>query len=152
MGNLPTFAEDLPARIAALIAGGETYEVELKSESRGKLTDRDLLEAVVCLANGRGGWLLLGVEDNGTVTGAQPRHEAGRTDPLRVQVLIANSTQPALSVDVAVVEVNGREVLLLQVPDSPRVVGTARGTYVRRAIGGDGRPAPPVPCPRDAGI
>jgi ATP-dependent DNA helicase RecG len=141
MGNLPTSAEGLPERIAALVAGGETYEVEFKSESRGKLADRDLLEAVVCLANGRGGWLLLGVEDDGTVTGAQPRHEAGRTDPLRVQVLIANSTQPALSVDVAVAEVNGSEVLAIEVPDSPRVVGTARGTYVRRATGGDGRPA-----------
>ena len=31
-------------------------------------------------------------------------------------------------------------VLVVEVPDSPRVVGTTRGTYVRRAIGADGRP------------
>ena len=34
----------------------------------------------MCLANGTAGVLLVGVEDDGTVSGAQPRHEAGRTD------------------------------------------------------------------------
>src|SRR5438876_5508934 len=63
-----------------------------------------------------------------------------RTDPLRVQALIANMTQPALSAVAGIVQVEGAEVLVVEVPDSPRVVGTTRGTYVRRAIAGDGRP------------
>ena len=84
--------------------------------------------------------MLVGVEDDGTVTGARPRHEAGRTDPLRVQALVANSTQPPLAVTAAVVEVSGQEVLVVEIPDSPRVVGTTRGTYVRRALAGDGSP------------
>jgi ATP-dependent DNA helicase RecG len=88
-------AADLPGRVARWIAGGETYEVEFKGEQRERLNDRELVEAVVCLANGTGGVLLVGVEDDGTVSGARPRHEAGRTDPLRVQALIANMTQPA---------------------------------------------------------
>lgn len=131
---------DLPARVAQWIAGGETYEVEFKGEQRERLNDRDLVEAVVCLANGTGGVLLIGVEDDGTVSGARPRHEAGRTDPLRVQALIANMTQPALSAVAGIVRVEDAEVLVVEVPDSPRVVGTTRGTYVRRAITGDGRP------------
>jgi ATP-dependent DNA helicase RecG len=83
--------------------------------------------------------LLVGVEDDGTVSGARPRHEAGRTDPLRVQALIANMTQPALSAVAGLVPVEGAEVLVVEVPDSPRVAGTTKGTYVRRAIAGDGR-------------
>jgi len=122
------------------IAGGETYEVEFKGEQRERLNDRDLVEAVVCLASGAGGVLLVGVEDDGTAIGARPWHEAGRTDPLRVQALIANMTQPALSAVAGIVQVESAEVLVVEVPDSPRVVGTTRGTYVRRAIAGDGRP------------
>jgi ATP-dependent DNA helicase RecG len=140
MGTPSDQAADLPARVARCIAGGETYEVEFKGEQRGPLNDRDLIEAVVCLANGTGGVLLVGVEDDGTVSGARPRHEAGRTDPLRVQALIANMTQPALSTVVGIVQVEDAEVLVVEVPDSPRVVGTTRGMYVRRAVGGDGRP------------
>ncbi len=120
---------------------GERYDVEFKGEQRGRLGDGDLVEAVVCLANGDGGVLLIGIEDDGTITGARPRHESGRTDPLRLQALIANQTQPPVSAAVTVVAVDKVEVLVVQVPDSPRVVGTTRGTYVRRAIAGDGRPA-----------
>ena len=140
MGTPSDQTADLPARVAQWIAGGETYEVEFKGEQRERLNDRDLVEAVVCLANGTGGVLLVGVEDDGSVSGARPRHEAGRTDPLRVQALIANMTQPALSAVAGIVQIEGAEVLVLEVPDSPRVVGTTRGTYVRRAIAGDGRP------------
>jgi len=132
--------EDLSTRASQWIAGGERYDVEFKGERRGKLNDRDLVEAVVCLANGSGGVLLVGVEDDGTVSGAMPRHEAGRTDPLRVQALVANSTQPPLSVTVQTVRVQGKEILVVEVPDSPRVVGTTKGTYVRRAMAGDGSP------------
>jgi ATP-dependent DNA helicase RecG len=49
-------------------------------------------------------------------------------------------TQPALSAVAGTVQVEGAEVLVVEVPDSPRVVGTTRGTYVRRAIAGDARP------------
>jgi hypothetical protein len=39
---------------------------------------RDLVEAVVCLANGTGGVLLVGVEDDGTVSGARAIAGDGR--------------------------------------------------------------------------
>lgn len=133
-------ADDLRAQVSRWAGEGESYAVEFKGEQRERLNDRDLVEAVVCLTNGSGGVILIGVEDDGTITGARPRHESGRTDPLRVQALIANSTQPPVSVIVETVEVDDRQVLVIRVPDSPRVVGTTKGTYVRRAIAGDGRP------------
>jgi ATP-dependent DNA helicase RecG len=140
MGTSPGTGGALSERVLHCIAEGESYQVEFKGESRAPLNDRDLVEAVVCLANGSGGVLLVGVEDDGTVTGARPRHEARRTDPLRVEALIANWTQPPLPVTAATVQVSGQEILVVEVPDSPRVVGTTRGTYVRRALAGDGTP------------
>lgn len=116
--------------------------MELEGESRAPLNDRDLVEAVVCLANGSGGTLLVGVEDDGTVTGARPRHEAGRTDPLWVQALVANSTQPPLAVTAAVVQVRGQEVLVVEVPDSP---GRGHDAGHLRAAGSGRRRKPRVP-------
>jgi ATP-dependent DNA helicase RecG len=40
-----------PEAVHALIAAGETLTVEFKGEERGPLNDRDLVEAIVCLAN-----------------------------------------------------------------------------------------------------
>lgn len=133
-----------PDRLRALIAGGETLDIEFKSESAGHLSDQDLLEAVVCIANRAGtnpGWLLVGVEDDGTVTGCRPRHEAGLTDALRVRALIANRTRPSHTVRVEVCPLDEGDVLVLRVPSSVQPVGTSNGRYVRRALGGDGRPA-----------
>ena len=130
---------DLVDRIRTWLTTGEDYHTEFKSD-RKQFGDNDLVEAVVCLANGAGGVLLVGVEDDGQVTGARPRHESGRTDPIRLQALIANRTEPPVTCQVSVVTIDGADILAVEVPDSPRIVGTAAGKYVRRAIGGDGRP------------
>ena len=52
----------------ALIAGGETFTTEFK---RSDISAKDLTKAVACLANGEGGVLLIGVDDDGTVVGNQ---------------------------------------------------------------------------------
>ena len=72
--------------VRAWIAGGENLTVEFKGESRERLNDTDLVEAVACMANARGGVLLVGVEDDGTITGARPRH-GSYTDIRRVEAL-----------------------------------------------------------------
>ncbi|MEJ7804832.1 MAG: ATP-binding protein, partial [Telluria sp.] len=46
----------------------ESLTVEFKSD-RKRLSDNDLVEAAICLANADGGELWLGVEDDGTPTG-----------------------------------------------------------------------------------
>ncbi len=132
-----------PEELKRLIAQGESLRVEFKGEEHVPLSDNDLVEAVVCLANRAGdelGWLLVGVEDDGRVTGARPRHEDNRTDPLRVQALIANRTRPSLSCRVEIVHLEGSPVLVIQVPPSHVPVGTTNGKYLRRAITGRGEP------------
>src|SRR5712691_8679314 len=97
-----------------LIAAGESLSVEFKGEGGRQLSDGELVDVVICLANRAGdepGWLLVGVEDNGRVTGARGRHEAGDTDPRRVQALIANRTRPALTCRAEVVPLDGNRLL-----------------------------------------
>ena len=132
-----------PEALRSLIAGGETLDVEFKGEEAHALPDGDLIEAVVCLANRPGntpGWLLVGVEDDGRVTGARPRH-ADRTDPLRLQALIAHRTRPSLSARVESVRLGEQDVIVVEVPVTRTPVGTTDGRYLRRALGGDGMPA-----------
>ena len=130
--------------LAAIIAGGETLAVEFKSERHGSLPDRDLVETVACMANrddDADGWLLLGVEDDGEITGARPRHGAAGTDVFRVQALVSNRTLPALSVQAQMLPLDGKDVLAIRVPRGRSPTGTADGRYLRRALGGDGKPA-----------
>jgi ATP-dependent DNA helicase RecG len=132
-----------PETLRSLIAGSETLDVEFKGEEAPALSDGDLVEAVVCLANRPGnapGWLLVGVEDDGRVTGARPRH-ADRTDPLRLQALIAHRTRPSLSARVEIVRLGEQDVIVVEVPAARAPVGTSDGKYLRRALGGDGKPA-----------
>jgi ATP-dependent DNA helicase RecG len=128
-------------QVRAMIADGETLTVEFKEESRRPFNDRSLVETVACLANGDGGYLLIGVADDGSITGARPRHEAGITDPFRLEALIANNTVPPVSAEVGVVTIDGHDVLVIRVDNSARIVGTTSGVYLRRARGGDGRPS-----------
>jgi ATP-dependent DNA helicase RecG len=130
-------------QLRRIIAGGETLDVEFKGERRSFLNDRELVEAVVCLANRTAvepGWLLVGVEDDGTVTGAHPRHDQ-TTDLDRVTALIAARTRPALAVRVEEHSLDGVTVLVVEVPPQQHVVSTSDGQFLRRTTGGDGRPA-----------
>jgi ATP-dependent DNA helicase RecG len=133
-----------PERLGEIIVAGESLDVEFKGEEARPLSDGELVEAIVCMANRSGdqpGWLLVGVEKDGRITGARSRHEAGITDPLRVQALVSGRTRPSLSVGASLVQVDGRPVLVVEVPPVRQPVGTADGKYVRRALGGDGKPA-----------
>lgn len=82
----------------------ESLTVEFKSDRAG-LSDRDILTAVVCLANTDGGELYIGVEDDGSVTGAR----ADR-DPIRLAAMIANRTRPSQSVRVTLLQEEGQTV------------------------------------------
>ena len=132
-----------PEHLKTLVDTGETLDVEFKGEEGRPLSDSDLVEAVVCLANRPGdrpAYLLIGIEDDGRVTGARNRHGSG-TDSLRLQALVSNRTRPSLTAHVETIELAGCSVIVIAVPPVRSPIGTADGKYVRRAMGGDGRPA-----------
>jgi ATP-dependent DNA helicase RecG len=111
-----------PERLQELIAAGESLDVEFKSDEHRPLSDDDLVEAVVCLANRSSdtpAWLLVGIEDDGRVTGARPRHESGRTDPVRLTALIANRTRPSLTPRIEVVRSQDKEIIVVEFRPSP---------------------------------
>jgi ATP-dependent DNA helicase RecG len=120
--------------IESRIRGGESLTVEFKSERRESLSDHEIFEAVVCLANAKGGVLLIGVENDGAVTGARARH-GGSTDPYRLQATIFNSTVPPINTRVSVHEVDERSVLAIEVDRYPEICATKDGKCVRRVRG-----------------
>jgi ATP-dependent DNA helicase RecG len=118
-----------------LIAAGESLQVEFKSDLRS-LPDRDLIAAVVALANTAGGDLLLGVEDDGTVTGLHQNHR----NATGLAALIANRTSPPLFVHVETCSVGPQNVACIRVPKSRQLVATSDGLLQRRRLKPDGKP------------
>ena len=115
-----------------VIAQGEQLDVEFRGESEAALTDADLVETVSCLANARGGLVLIGVEDDGRITGARPRHGT-YTDPRRLELTIANQTAPACSVECGLLSLDGKEIVVVSIPPEQPVTATVGGVYRRRA-------------------
>lgn len=66
-------------QLTDIIAKGEQLDIEFKSDRRTML-DREIYEEVVSLANSKGGVLLIGIEDDGAITGTHPLH-GDVTDP-----------------------------------------------------------------------
>lgn len=123
-----------------LLAAGENLAVEFKSD-RGPLPDTDLLDTVVCLANAGGGHLLLGVEDNGAVTGLHANHRRSR--PELLAAFIANRTIPPQTVTVtfqAVENDPAHTLAIVQVPASPQPVATSDGRLLIRYLDSRGEP------------
>lgn len=120
-----------------LVDGGETLTVEFKAE----INDRDLTKAVACMANGRGGVVLVGINDDGTLRGAKPRH-GDETFPDRVAAYIQANTEPALPVQVILEDLDGIAILRIDVPIAdPGPVGTKHGLFTRRVLDTNGMPA-----------
>ena len=117
------------------IPSSESLTIEFKSD-RAKLSDNELILAIVCLANTDGGVLYLGVEDDGAITGLHPEHR----DLTGLAAMIANRTVPQLSTRVEAVEEEGSLVARIEVPRSDRLVATTAGTLQRRRLRHDGRP------------
>lgn len=134
-------------KLQALIQAGESLTVEFKSD-RQPLNDATIYEEVVAMANTKGGTLLIGVEDDGTVTGARLRHGQS-TDPTRLQAAIFNNTVPNVNTRISVVRHPQGQVIAIEVAAYPEACATASGKSVRRTIGGDGKPQTVPYYPRD---
>ncbi|CAJ0691372.1 AlbA family DNA-binding domain-containing protein [Ralstonia mannitolilytica] len=123
----------------------ESLHVEFKSDLK-RLSDTELVEALVCLANAEGGELWLGVEDNGTPTGLHAEHQSLTGLP----GLVAARTSPSLAVGVDALDIDGVRVARIAVAKAQTEVSTAGGVYLRRRLKHDGTPecAPMLPHDR----
>lgn len=113
---------------------GEDSRTEFKSTARGGLDRKNLAREVAAFANGGGGQIFLGVEDDGTPTGVGTIHQA---DAIMLQVVQACQVvvEPAIWCPVMKVEVEGKLVLVVDVPvSSPdRPYRADRIFYIRDA-------------------
>ena len=113
----------------------ESLDIEFKSDLKC-YPDHDLIEEIVGMTNTAGGYLFLGVEDDGTITGVHKKHR----DPIGVTALIANSTVPPIAVRAEIITEEDKDVLKIEVPRSRGVVSTASGKILRRRNKLDGSP------------
>jgi ATP-dependent DNA helicase RecG len=131
---------DIESIVRTLIAGGESYYVEFKSAwSYGpdgkqprdiKDVARDIGTELVAFANAEGGDLLVGVEDDGVITGIP-----WDGDKLRYLVQAPQHQVRDLDLGAKVFEamVDGQRVLLFRVLDHPaEAVVTADGRCLER--------------------
>lgn len=121
--------------ILALIRQGESLTLEFKSDLKC-LPDRDLVAAVVSLANTGGGDLLLGVEDDGMITGLHANH----LNVSGIPSLIANRTNPSIVVRLERCELQEKPIARIAVPKSRQLVSTSDGLLLRRRLKLDGTP------------
>ena len=124
------------AEVRDLISTGESLTVEFKSD-KARLPDAEWIEAVVCMANHQGGVLLVGVEDDGSVTGLHPYHQ---TSPQAVAAFIASRIVPPLTVEVNFVNLQEGMMAVLAIPAVRSPISTSDGKLLIRYLDSRGRP------------
>jgi ATP-dependent DNA helicase RecG len=134
-------------RLSGLIKSGEDLGIEFKSDRR-LISDREIYEEVVAMANTSGGVLLIGVEDDGQVTGALPRH-GETTDPLKLQSAIFNNTVPNINTRISLVSANAVLVIAIEVDPYPEPCATTEGKSLHRTTKANGKPQTVPFYPRD---
>lgn len=113
----------------------ETLTIEFKSDLKC-LSDNDIIDAIVGLANTEGGQLYLGIEDNGTATGLHNNHK----DVIKMGVMVANKTVPSLAIRIDIINYGNIPVMLFEIPKSQSIVATSGGKVLKRRLKANGEP------------
>jgi Schlafen, AlbA_2 len=139
---------DPVTEVEVLISGGEDVSTEFKRQLPS--TDREaivtVMKTVAAFANGAGGTLLFGVENDGRICGFSVDDMGGAVD--RMTSLIRDWVRPLVDFEPKVAEVDRKKVLLVRVKpgvETPYGVSTTDRRidyYVRR--GGTTFPATPA--------
>jgi ATP-dependent DNA helicase RecG len=112
--------------IKSLIASGEGYNVEFKVSIPSKI--KDITEEICAFANAAGGTLFLGVDDNNVVQGVAFNN--AKRSALQNSI---NEISPVLHCEVYIVNVDSKDVVVIEVPsgdNKPYVLSGA--IYVRQ--------------------
>ena len=122
-----------------LIDKGETREIEFKSWIKAK-SKKDLMGVItkeaVALANTFGGYILVGVEDNGQITGCNDY------DIQNIIESIYDRTVHKLFTDIEEVELVGKTILVIKVKKSNQLISTSAGEVFKR-LGKNSKPLYP---------
>ncbi|NWF90731.1 MAG: putative DNA binding domain-containing protein [Ignavibacteriaceae bacterium] len=97
--------------ILELIEGGETLTCEFK---RKFSTQEKIAKEMIAFANTKGGYLLIGVDDDKSVIGV----ESEKSESELILDVAKNYCEPPLEVKIEYVEIKGKEVVIVQVFES----------------------------------
>jgi ATP-dependent DNA helicase RecG len=114
------------AEIKSIIASGEGYNAEFKVSIPSKI--KEITEEVCAFANASGGVVLIGVDDTNTIKGIT----IDNVKRSAIQNSI-NEISPVLKCDFNIVEVDGKDIAVIEVPsvqNKPYVLSGA--IYVRQ--------------------
>jgi predicted HTH transcriptional regulator len=111
-GNAQRHATSMTSRqLQAIIELGETDKVEFKRKFSGF---EKIAKEMIALANTRGGLLLIGVDDDGTVIGVDSeKHE--------IELITTAGefySEPAIDADIEVIEIEGVDVIAVHIAES----------------------------------
>lgn len=120
MLNLINFYE---SRSEKMIMAGENQQVEFKTNF-----NREAIETLVAFANMEGGKVVLGVADNGNIVGIEINPESIQNWINEVKM----KTEPSLLIDAAIESCEGKNVVVLSVPEYPVKPISMQGRYFKR--------------------
>ena len=105
--------------IFELINMGESINIEFK-ESKTSPT-KDIYQTICAFLNRIGGYIVLGVKDNGKIAGISPEHISKIKKEIVTSANNPQKINPPVSLTVEEAQVEGKTVLLITVPESSQV-------------------------------
>lgn len=109
--------------ILELIEKGESQTVEFK-----KSFDKEAIETIAAFANSDGGYLIVGLKDDGKITGTDFNQETVQKYFNQVK----NATEPSLMVDFTKVDVGGKPLLVIRVDEFHVKPVKCKGRFFKR--------------------
>ncbi len=134
--------------IRTIAAAGEEITREFKSELSRLQNDDEIVSDIVAMANTNGGVLLLGVEDDGNITGT-PKRKGATIDPVKIRAMIYTRTVPGINTRVSVVPVDEVQIVAIEVDEHPEICSTSQGKTLHRITDTQGKPQSVPFYPRD---
>ena len=113
-----------------IIEEGENDRIEFKR--CGNQPEKDLFETICAFANTFGGTILLGVEDDGSLTGIDPAQVLPITRNVLNVVNNPNAFDVPVSMEFEHIEIGDRQIIKIDVPNSPQMHSYKGKVYEQR--------------------
>lgn len=115
------------------IKQGEGIDVEFKLSQHG--VPENLYETICAFLNHNGGHILLGVDDNKNITGIEPTKIKNYINQIISSVNNPNKLSPTFYLSPEVVEIEGKQIVFMFVPESSQVHSTSGKIFDRNYDG-----------------
>lgn len=120
-------------QIQHIIQQGESKTVEFKT-CKNKL-NKDTFDSVCAFLNRSGGYLLLGIKDNGEITGVDEDAIQGILDTIVTSANNPQKLNPPYYLSPNVIEIESKKVIAIYISESSQVHYTAGKIYDRNEDG-----------------